>query len=184
MRIMSFALLLCALLVALDSRATTIRAASLDEVVEKSDHIFRAQVISKQSYRVPQNGQIRTRFYLKVSEVIAGDLETVPASLSFAGGSIGDERYEVVGLRMPKVGEESVFFVTDYGDANYASPLTAWSSGHYLIRNEEVAPATQQVPPDHARSATSENLSIGYNLFKERIRKVIDGPVLKRVGDD
>lgn len=117
------------------SSATTVIAPEFDQLVNRSDYVVRAKVISSEpELRISdERRRIYTKVEVEVLEVIAGE---PPATvvLEFLGGRIDDEELRVSGMPRLKVGSESILFIKDNG--RVLCPIYAMNHGFYPVEEE------------------------------------------------
>jgi len=122
-------------LIASWSSATTVIAPEFDQLVNRSDYVVRARIISSEpELRISgERHRIFTKVEIEVLEVIAGD---PPANivLEFLGGRIGDEELRVSGMPRLKVGSESILFIK--GNGRVLCPIYAMNHGLYPVEEE------------------------------------------------
>lgn len=117
------------------SSATTVIAPEFDQLVNRSDYVVRAKVLSSESeLRISgERRRIFTKVELEVLEVIAGEPPQTLV-LEFLGGRIGDEELRVSGMPRLKVGSESILFIKDNG--RVLCPIYAMNHGFYPVEEE------------------------------------------------
>ncbi|MDP2139148.1 MAG: hypothetical protein Q8J74_14955 [Candidatus Didemnitutus sp.] len=130
-------LLLIALALTAQTRATTVSPPEFPDLVNQSDYIVRAVVKSVSSeYERPGSRKIVTWVELQVSEVIAGT-PPQPLVLRVMGGKVGDREMILEGAPEFKVGDENILFVQGNGQQIY--PLVGMMHGVYPIKREEAS---------------------------------------------
>lgn len=118
------------------ARATTVLPPDFDQLVNESDYIVRASVVSLRSeYRDgPQGRLIITFVKIRVRETLAGE---APAEieLELLGGRIGDDQLIVNGAPTFRVGDDDFLFVSGNGRTFF--PLFALGHGRYPVRRDD-----------------------------------------------
>lgn len=155
-------------------RATTVIAPDFNRLVDSSDYIVRAVVLSVVSeWHTPPNQPgdryIRTNVTLDVLEVIKGTPPS-PLVLTHLGGRVGEDEFTVDGAPKFTVGQESILFVK--GNGRQISPLVGMMHGFYPIRRDKATGHSQvmrsngqplyneqevSLPPTTASSTLSRN---------------------------
>lgn len=122
-------------LFASSSSATTVIAPEFDQLVNRSDYVVRAVVLSSEpELRISgERRRIYTKVEIEVLEVIAGE-PPENIVLEFLGGRIGDEELRVGGMPRLRVGSESILFIKDNG--RVLCPLYAMNHGLYPVEEE------------------------------------------------
>ena len=122
-------------LFASSSSATTIIAPEFGQLVNRSDYVVRAKVISSEpELRISgERRRMFTKIEIEVLEVIAGE-PPQNIVLEFLGGRIEDQELRVSGMPRLKVGSESILFIKDNGLV--LCPIYAMTYGHYPIEEE------------------------------------------------
>ena len=113
--------------------ATTIRAVSLDEMLEQAEFIFEGKVIATEIRAGSQAATIKTCATFEILDILKGSNVVGPLELCFAGGLKGTLRRHIHRMRYPLLGEEGIYFVTSL-DENHVHPLYGWDQGHLRIR--------------------------------------------------
>jgi hypothetical protein len=112
--------------------ATSILEVSLDEMLRGSDLVFEGQVIDAESRIDPRGGMIHTLVTFEILEIIKGPFSHNTITLSFLGGTVGEETVTVSAMRVPLVGEKGIYFVESL-ERRQVHPLYGWSQGHFLV---------------------------------------------------
>lgn len=117
--------------VAASSGATSVVPVTFDELVDNAREIFLAQVVGIQAnWLDSRDGRaIVTLVTFRVDESFKGGLQT-QTSIEFLGGTIGDVRFEVVGMPEFRIGDREVLFV---GDRTAVSPLVGFMQGRFRV---------------------------------------------------
>lgn len=166
---------------ALHTNATTVRPPEFSTLVNESDYIVHARVVSVRSnLDSPGSRKIHTFVELEVLKVIAGRPPTRPI-LRFLGGQVGQQRLLVEGTPEFSVGDEDVLFVR--GNGRSICPLYAMGHGRYAIKSESVGTRSKRVRRGalkelNAAEGTSLRASetpesIDLSEFIERIQKEV-----------
>lgn len=114
-------------------RATTIRAVSVDEMLEYAEFIFEGKVIATKIRAGTRAAKIKTCATFAVLDILKGPKVVEPLELCFAGGVAGTIRRQVHQMHYPSSGETGIYFVTSL-DEDYVHPLYGWDQGHLRIR--------------------------------------------------
>ncbi|WP_148218193.1 hypothetical protein [Opitutus terrae] len=119
--------------------AMSVRAPSFAALVAESSTIVRARVVSVDSRKVPTpaGDAIKTFVTLEVARPLKGAADRT-VTLSFLGGQVGDERWEIPGMPQFTPGSEEYLFITT---GSRICPLVGAAHGRYRILP---APATGQ----------------------------------------
>lgn len=179
------------------AHATTIRAVSLDEMLERAEFIFEGKVIATEIRAGSHAATIKTCATFDILDILKGPNVVGPLELCFAGGLKGTLRRRIHHMRYPTSGEEGIYFVTSLKE-NYVHPLYGWDQGHLHIRQTgaqaEVQtangvsivgleggphPVSQEVSTGVARgmltrqSATTSFRAMTPRAFKVRLRQIL-----------
>lgn len=135
---LSRALLGCLLAVALlppMAAATTIRAVSVEEMLEHAELVFEGSV-SAMEVRGGHPSSIHTCVQFAIIEVLKGPAVGDTLELCFAGGTKDGFRRKIEGMVYPVWGETGVYFVTSLTE-RFVSPFYGWHQGHFrAVRSE------------------------------------------------
>lgn len=118
------------------ANATTILGMDIDKVVADAEFIFEGEVILTETRQDSGSGIIRTYVTFTINDVLKGDDIGDSVELTFMGGAFNGEVVQVSGLRIPKEGEQGIYFV-DSLNRNLINPLIGWSQGHFIIVEED-----------------------------------------------
>ncbi|MEO8681016.1 MAG: hypothetical protein ABI665_18340 [Vicinamibacterales bacterium] len=124
--------LVCTVLFAAGARATTVIPPTFDQLVAGARLIFVGEVVSQRAIwqPTPRGRSIVTIVTFRVDEVWKGSLGN-QTQLEFLGGTIGEDRMEVVGMPEFTVGQRDVLFVSD--EVRTISPLVGFMHGRLRI---------------------------------------------------
>lgn len=111
--------------------AMSVNPPSFSELVDESASIVRARVVSIESRRVPTpaGDAIKTFVTFRVDKALKGAPDGT-VTLSFLGGQVGDERWEIPGMPEFEPGAEEFLFVTT--DSRIC-PLVGAMHGRYRV---------------------------------------------------
>ena len=115
--------------------ATTIMGLDVDQIANEAELIFEGEVLAHETFRASQSETINTYVTFSILDIVKGDYQGNTIELKFAGGSIGNESVNVNGLRIPKEGEQGLYFVESV-NRNLINPLIGWSQGHFIIQEK------------------------------------------------
>jgi hypothetical protein len=119
-------------------RATTVVAPTFDELVTRAQVVFVGDTVDVRPRWVstPSGRAIVTAVTFRVERVLKGELggQTV---LEFLGGTIGEDRLEIVGMPRFRMGDRDVLFVDNRGKP--MSPVVALMHGRFRVLRD---PAT------------------------------------------
>ena len=131
-----FSILLCVFVTyATGTNATTILGMDIDEVANEAELIFEGEVILHETRQNSNTGIIHTYVTFTVHDVVKGDFSADTIELKFAGGTFMGQIVEVRGLKIPKEGENGIYFV-ESTSRDLLNPLIGWSQGHFIIEQE------------------------------------------------
>ena len=131
-----FSILLCVYVTyATGTNATTILGMDIDEVANDAELIFEGEVILHETRQNSNTGIIHTYVTFTVHDVVKGDFSADTIELKFAGGTFMGQIVEVRGLKIPKEGENGIYFV-ESTSRDLLNPLIGWSQGHFIIEQE------------------------------------------------
>ncbi len=114
--------------------AASVRAVSIDELIQQSQLVFEGTVTGIDA---KENNQKRIHTYVtfKISDVINGEYADNVITLRFLGGTVGDNSMLVSEQRIPQVGEQGIYFVESL-DRFQVNPLYGWSQGHFILERD------------------------------------------------
>ena len=131
-----FSILLCVFVAyATGTNATTILGMDIDKVANDAELIFEGEVILHETRQNSNTGIIHTYVTFTVYDVVKGDFSADTIELKFAGGTFMGQIVEVRGLKIPKEGENGIYFV-ESTSRDLLNPLIGWSQGHFIIEQE------------------------------------------------
>ena len=131
-----FSILLCVFVAyATGTNATTILGMDIDKVANDAELIFEGEVILHETRQNSNTGIIHTYVTFTVHDVVKGDFSADTIELKFAGGTFMGQIVEVRGLKIPKEGENGIYFV-ESPTRDLLHPLIGWSQGHFIIEQE------------------------------------------------
>ena len=131
-----FSILLCVFVAyATGTNATTILGMDIDKVANDAELIFEGELILHETRQNSNTGIIHTYVTFTVHDVVKGDFSADTIELKFAGGTFMGQIVEVRGLKIPKEGENGIYFV-ESTSRDLLNPLIGWSQGHFIIEQE------------------------------------------------
>ena len=131
-----FSILLCVFVTyATGTNATTILGMDIDKVANDAELIFEGEVILHETRQNSNTGIIHTYVTFTVHDVVKGDFSADTIELKFAGGTFMGQIVEVRGLKIPKEGENGIYFV-ESTSRDLLNPPIGWSQGHFIIEQE------------------------------------------------
>ena len=131
-----FSILLCVFVAyATGTNATTILGMDIDKVANDAELMFEGEVILHETRQNSNTGIIHTYVTFTVHDVVKGDFSADTIELKFAGGTFMGQIVEVRGLKIPKEGENGIYFV-ESTSRDLLNPLIGWSQGHFIIEQE------------------------------------------------
>ncbi|MDP1579311.1 MAG: hypothetical protein Q8M02_03475 [Candidatus Didemnitutus sp.] len=148
------------------AQATTVVPPEFTELVNGSDYVVRAKVLSLTYETRVQEGQtlIFTRIEFETIEVIAGAPPS-PLVLTMLGGKFGDTEMTVAGAPQFRVGEEDILFVE--GNGRNFHPLYAVMHGRYPVQRE----------PDTNREYITRSNGVPLADVAEVVLPMAEGPM-------
>jgi len=114
--------------------AASVRAVSMDELLQQSQFVFEGTVTGIEA---KENNQKRIHTYVtfNISEIIKGEYADNVITLRFLGGTVGDNSMSVSDQRIPQVGEQGIYFVESL-DRFQVNPFYGWSQGHFILQRD------------------------------------------------
>lgn len=116
-----------ALVVTAPVPATTIVAMDADALAAQSELIFVGQVVGVESLPTSDRSFAFTHVTFAVAETLKGSVAKELFTLRLAGGHLGDQVVEVVGMPTFVIGERYVVFAS--GNGTVGCPVLGWSQG-------------------------------------------------------
>lgn len=108
--------------------ATSVREATLEEMLRNSELVFQGRVTGSE---IRDDGpRPYTRVTFRIEDVIKGTYDSDTLSLDFAGAPARGLRVDE--MRYPQPGERGIYFVESL-QRRQANPLYGWSQGHFRI---------------------------------------------------
>ncbi len=138
-------LVVAVVLLAAPARATWIRRLSLAQVESYASEIFTGTVRSVKCVRGP-SGKIPvfTEVVFDHLDVLKGRITGATVTYSFAGGRLGRQRVEVLGVPAFEIGDRVVLFANARLDP--VCPAIGWEQGRYRV--ERLAPWGEEMVCD------------------------------------
>jgi len=114
--------------------AASVRAVSMDELLQQSQVVFEGTVTG---IVAKENDQKRIHTYVtfNISEIIKGEYADNVITLRFLGGTVGDNSMSVSDQRIPQVGEQGIYFVESL-ESFQINPFYGWSQGHFILQRD------------------------------------------------
>jgi hypothetical protein len=112
--------------------AASILSVSFADLTQRAEFIFEGRVIEVAARPVPGFDAIQTCASFLIAEILKGSHPGDRIELCFLGGTLGDERMEVPGIRYPTEGERGVYFVETLS-RQQINPLLGWTQGQFLV---------------------------------------------------
>ena len=131
--------------------ATSVREASVDELIDQSEIIFEGTVTDVRS-RKSGRGTIVTDVVFEVTDVVKGHIPQRRLKLEFLGGEVEGEALSVPAMDYPEVGEKGIYFAESVGQT-LVNPLYGWDQGRFLIAPDETG--TERVSTSSQRPVVS-----------------------------
>lgn len=131
--------------------ATSVREASVDELIDQSETIFEGTVVDVRS-RKSGRGTIVTDVVFEVTDVVKGHIAQRHLKLEFLGGAVEGEALSVPAMDYPEVGEKGIYFAESVG-RTLVNPLYGWDQGRFLITPDESG--TERVSTSNQRPVVS-----------------------------
>ena len=137
-RIAVFPIALCAVVMSMPLVARAILAElSLPDLVQMSDHIVRAKVLSTSSAWNDDRTQILTTVIIRIDESYSGRLaDSSQAMVMLPGGVVDGLAMEVEHSPVFVVGEDVIVFLTDID--NKHCRVSGWEAGKFSVENGRV----------------------------------------------
>ena len=139
--------------------ATTVIPMSVEELTKASEHIVQARALEQWSEWAPDHGLILTFTRFQAINTLKG---SVPATfvVKQMGGSVGNARTHVAGLRYFHSGEENVLFLHPAMAKDSTYVITGLMQGNFHVdRSGATATVSNGVAGAHAFSTTSQSVS-------------------------
>ena len=113
--------------------ASTVEQVHLSEMLSRSELIFEGRVIGH-SIELVGSG-MRTWVEFAVEDVVKGPPVGRTLRVAFLGGSHDGVTFEVVGLRVPEVGEHGIYFIESVRRL-LVNPIYGWDQGRLRILHD------------------------------------------------
>ena len=104
----------------------------IDQVALDAEFIFEGEVVFRETRQESGSGIISTYVTFAINDVLKGDYDADSIELKFMGGAFNGQVVQVSGLRIPKDGEQGIYFVESVS-RDLINPLIGWSQGHFVI---------------------------------------------------
>lgn len=125
------------------ARATTVEAPTLRQMTDRADRIFVGEVVDVRSYRTGRS--IHTDVTFRASEIVKGR-PSAAVTLTFLGGTVGEDTLEVSGMPRFAAGEEQVVFALD--GERHMSPIVGLWHGRVRVSRDPVTRAARVLRND------------------------------------
>ncbi len=139
--------LVCATSIPGSASALSVKAVSVEEILENSALVIEGQVMASESRPVEGSRMIQTCFRFEVAEIIKGDLPDDSFELCFLGGTLDGVTMRVSGMRYPEIGETGIYFIESL-DRLQVSPLYGGPQGHFLVVRDPATGKEQVLTSD------------------------------------
>ena len=123
----------------IEAQATTMVQLSVDQLIDASDTIVKAQVVSLWTEVDPKTQMIWTHAQLEISEILKGNLESEYLVIEQPGGSWGSKQATIEGAARFSLDEEGYFFV-EHLSTDRSVPVGMFQGKYNIIMD----PYTQQ----------------------------------------
>lgn len=146
----TWVLVLASVLGVATSRGTTVVPPEFDELVNQSDYIVQAIVVSvnpESRTRPDGTASIHSMVTLQVERTIAGKPPS-PLVLDILGGTLGGREMRITGTPRYEVGDRAVFFVQGNGRQIY--PLVRMMHGVYPVDKDGTTGRMYVARADHS----------------------------------
>jgi hypothetical protein len=107
----------CAIALGSSAGATVLRAAEVEELARRAEHIVRGTVLSSTAAWTPDGKQIHTVTRISVARALKGRGPAV-VEVRTPGGSVGDLAQKVIGAPEFAPGEEVIVFLHRHGSSS------------------------------------------------------------------
>jgi len=107
----------------------------MDEMLTTAELIFEGRVLASEARWLTDGSTIKTFVLFEVQEIVSGDYSEKTLTLSFEGGTVGDDSISIAGISVPTVGEKGIYFVEKLG-LSFINPIVGWSQGHFLLKDD------------------------------------------------
>ena len=107
----------------------------MDEMLTTAELIFEGRVLASEARWLADGSTIKTFVLFEVQDIVSGDYSDKTLTLSFEGGTVGDDSISIAGINLPTVGEKGIYFVEKLG-LSFINPIVGWSQGHFLLKND------------------------------------------------
>lgn len=121
-----------ALFIAATTHAATVRQTSVAEMIERCELIFEGRATATGTEESEDGRNIFTWVDFEVLDIVKGPNVGPSIRLHFLGGTFGERRIEIGGMRIPGVGERGVYFVED-PSRRQIHPLFGWDQGRLRV---------------------------------------------------
>jgi len=176
------------------SDAASVKSVGTSDLVANSQFVFHGVITEKWVAPGSRPGAIFTHMRVAVSDTIKGAPGRQSVVLSFLGGTYQGRTLRVEGLRLPRVGEEGVFFVERL-DRAQVHPLYGWDQGRFKVHTDRFGrktvfthdmKAVRSVAMARAESGLSSGRAVGIDVsddpgdaisldsFKARVRQIAE----------
>ena len=123
----------------IEAQATTMVQLSVDQLIDASDTIVKAQVVSLWTEVDPKTQMIWTHAQLEISEILKGNLESEYLVIEQPGGAWGSKRATIESVARFSLDEEGYFFV-EHLSTDRSVPVGMFQGKYNIIMD----PYTQQ----------------------------------------
>ncbi|HVG07134.1 MAG TPA: hypothetical protein VNM67_05470 [Thermoanaerobaculia bacterium] len=123
-----------ALAVPWQARATTLVTLDLEQLADRAELVFTGTAVSSEVALTPEDQFPFTFVTFRVESTLKGRAEGKELTLRFAGGPVGEDWVEVVGMPEFAIGEEYLLFVS--GNGVNLSPVLGWHQGRLRVARD------------------------------------------------
>ncbi len=128
--------LLCTLLFASTSKATTVRSFNVNELLSEAEFVFEGEVIAVETGMDANNHWIVTDITFQINDVVKGTDQGNTIELRFVGGEYNGKKVHIPDMKYPAPGEKGIYFVESLNEY-LINPLFGWTQGHYIIKTDQ-----------------------------------------------
>lgn len=175
-------------------QAATVTSVGTADLATKANFIFHGKAVERWVAAGAKSGSIYTYMRFAVTDVIKGDPARQSVVLSFLGGTLNGRTLRVEGMKLPTIGDEGVYFVTQV-ERNYVQPFYGWDQGRFQVRTDSAgdksvfthdARPVKRVDMVHAAKgiaageaagvvvAAQDRDALSLASFKLRIREIVE----------
>lgn len=105
---------------------------SMKTITNNSSMVFEGKVTDKTSLKI--RNEFFTDITFEITDLLKGQYKAKTVTLRYLGGFVDGFGSGVSGMKMPKLNEHGIYFVSD-SSKFYAHPLTGWGQGHFILKD-------------------------------------------------